>query len=641
MTTRLLIQTHLDGRLPPNGLDASVVTAAAPDSSEAARAPDRTALDGDTERMNIVIGGHVDHGKSTIIGRLLADTHSLPAGKLEQVKAHCERTGRPFEYAFLLDALKDEQAQGITIDAARVFFKTAFRHYIIIDAPGHVEFLKNLVTGASRAQAALLVIDAKEGIQENSRRHGYMMSMLGIRQLAVLVNKMDLVGHDQAVFDQIVREYRDFLEHLEIEPVVFIPVSGLRGDNVANRALALPWYAGPTVLEVLDRFISEPPPIEKPFRMPVQDVYKFTDQGDDRRIVAGTVETGSLRLGDEVVFYPSGKKSRVRSLEVFNAPPQKEVWAGHAAGFTLDEQIYVARGEMACLVRDPRPQITTRIGTSLFWLGRNTMVGKKDYWLKLGTARVPARLEAVHRVIDASDLSTSDQKNAIARHQVAQCTLKLGRAIALDLADNLAATSRFVIVEDYEICGGGIIREALEDKQSWVRDKVILRNYKWEPSVIAPERRAEKYSQRAVLILVTGVQGVDRKALARDLEARLFDDGKVVYFLGIGNVLYGVDADIDRKHENRAEHIRRLAEVANLMLDAGVILIVTAAELTQDDLEILKTSVHPERIETIWVGETITTDIAYDLHLSHEHEFEAVDLIKHELQDKGVIFRPW
>ena len=192
--------------------------------------------------MNIVIVGHVDHGKSTIIGRLLADTHSLPEGKLEQVKETCRRNSKPFEYAFLLDALKDEQSQGITIDAARCFFKTDKRHYIIIDAPGHIEFLKNMVTGASRAEAALLVIDAKEGIQENSRRHGYLLSMLGIKQIAVLVNKMDLVNFDKKVFDGIVSEYRKFLKKIDIEPRIFIPVSGMKGDGIAKNTKDMGWY---------------------------------------------------------------------------------------------------------------------------------------------------------------------------------------------------------------------------------------------------------------------------------------------------------------------------------------------------------------------------------------------------------------
>ncbi len=246
------------------------------------------------QRMNIVIVGHVDHGKSTVIGRLLADTNSLPEGKLEQVRASCERSSKPFEYAFLLDALKDEQAQGITIDAARVFFKTATRPYLILDAPGHIEFLKNMITGAARAEAAILVIDAQEGVQENSRRHGYMVSLLGIRQLAVLVNKMDLVGWDRAVYERIVREYGAFLEQVGIRPQCFIPASGRGGDNIATRSANLPWYDGPTVLEALDGFHTEPSPVDSPFRMPVQGVYKFTKQGDDRRIVAGTIDSGAV-----------------------------------------------------------------------------------------------------------------------------------------------------------------------------------------------------------------------------------------------------------------------------------------------------------------------------------------------------------
>ena len=594
-----------------------------------------------TQRMNIVIVGHVDHGKSTVIGRLLADTHSLPEGKLEQIRAQCELNSKPFEYAFLLDALKDEQAQGITIDAARVFFKSAVRPYLILDAPGHIEFLKNMITGAARAEAALLVIDAAEGVQENSRRHGYMVSMLGVRQLAVVVNKMDLVGWDRAVYDRIVREYGAFLEQVGIRPSGFIPVSGRGGDNIADRSANLPWYDGPTVLDALDAFHSEPAPVNQPFRMPVQDVYKFTKQGDDRRIVSGTVDAGSMKVGDQVIFFPSGKRSRVKTIEGFNQATQTRVEAGQAVGFTLQEQIYITRGEVATLEHEPRPQASTRLRVSLFWLGKEPMVKRKEYLLKLGTARVTARIEEVLRVMDASTLDTAEQRTAVQRHDVAECILKLDRAIACDLATDIPTTSRFVIVDEFEIRGGGIVREALPDRQAGVRDRVLLRNYKWEPSIIQPERRAEKYNQKAALILVTGEHDTDRKGVAKALEGKLFEDGKVVYFLGIGSVLYGVDADIERKPENRLEHMRRLAEVANLMLDAGMILVVAAAELTQDDLEVIKTAVPPDWIETIWAGDTITTDLVVDLHLPGGAIPESVDQLKAHLQDKGIIFRPW
>ena len=593
------------------------------------------------QRMNIVIVGHVDHGKSTVIGRLLADTHSLPEGKLEQVRRQCELNSRPFEYAFLLDALKDEQAQGITIDAARVFFKSNLRHYLILDAPGHIEFLKNMITGAARAEAALLVIDAAEGVQENSRRHGYMMSMLGIRQLAVVVNKMDLVGWDRRVYDRIVREYGAFLDQIGLKPSAFIPVSARGGDNIATRSDELPWYEGSTVLNALDEFRSEPTPVDRPFRMPVQDVYKFTKQGDDRRIVSGTIDSGSVSVGDTVIFYPSGKKSRVKTIEAFNRTTQTKAETGWAVGFTLQEQIYITRGELATVEGQPRPQVTTRLRVSLFWLGKEPMVKRKEYLLKLGSARVTCRVEEVLRVMDASTLGTTEQRNAIQRHDVAECVLRLDRAIACDLAEDVAATSRFVIVDDYEIRGGGIVREAMTDRQTSVRDRVMLRNYKWEPSNIQPEHRAEKYNQKASLILVTGEHEHDRKGVAKALEEKLFQDGKVVYFLGIGNVLYGVDADIERKQENRLEHMRRLAEVANLMLDAGIILVVAAAELRQDDLEVIKTAVQPDWIETVWAGDTITTDLSVDLQLPGGAIPEAVDRLKAHLQDKGVIFRPW
>ncbi len=596
---------------------------------------------GPSQRMNIVIVGHVDHGKSTVIGRLLADTHSLPEGKLEQVRAQCELNSKPFEYAFLLDALKDEQAQGITIDAARVFFKSDLRHYLILDAPGHIEFLKNMITGAARAEAALLVIDAAEGVQENSRRHGYMVSLLGIRQLAVVVNKMDLVGWDRGVYERIVGEYGAFLEQVGIRPACFIPVSARDGDNIADRSVHLPWYQGPKVLDALDQFHTEPAPVELPFRMPVQDVYKFTKQGDDRRIVAGTIDAGVVNVGDTMVFYPSGKKSRVKTIEAFNRAAQGRAEAGWSVGFTLQEQIYITRGEMAAVESEARPQVTTRLRVSLFWLGKEPMVKRKEYLLKLGTARVTARIEEVLRVMDASTLDTAEQRTAVQRHDVAECVLRLDRAIACDVATEIAATSRFVIVDDYEIRGGGIVREAMADRQTTVRDRVMLRNYKWEPSIIQPEHRAEKYNQKAALILVTGEHESDRKGVAKALEGKLFEDGKVVYFLGIGNVLYGVDADIERKQENRLEHMRRLAEVANLMLDAGIILIVAAAELTQDDLEVIKTAVQPDWIETVWAGDTITTDLACDLQLPGGAVPEAVDRLKAHLQDKGVIFRPW
>lgn len=590
------------------------------------------------ERMHLVIGGHVDHGKSTVIGRLLADLGALPEGKLAEIRDRCARTSRPFEYAFLLDALKDEQSQGITIDAARVFFKTAARDYIVLDAPGHIEFLRNMITGAASAEAALLVIDALEGVQENSRRHGYMMSMLGIGQLAVLVNKMDLVGYRRDVFDRIATEYGEFLGQIGVTPTGFLPVSAREGVNLVTRATEMPWYVGPTVLEALEAFEAARPPIDKAFRMPVQDVYKFTANGDDRRIVAGTIDSGSIAPGAEVVFYPSGKRSRVKSIEAFNAAAPDRALASQATGFTLTDQIYIMRGELATLGDESRPHVTTRLRASVFWLGREPLTKQKQYFLKLGTARAAMHLEAVHRVIDASTLEVCEQKEQVDRNDVAECTIRLSRAIAFDDSSGPPTTSRFVIVDDFEIRGGGIVREALLDSQAEARDKVLLRNYKWEMSFVPGELREERYGQKPFLVLLTGPRVVDRKALAKALELRLFDDGRVVYFLGMGNVLYGVDADLDRR-SNRGEHIRRLAEVANIMLDAGIILLVSAAELTAEDLELISASVGPERVATVWSGDGAEADLRADLVLNeHDPLVERVDRLRTLLQEAGVLF---
>ncbi len=590
------------------------------------------------EKMNIVIVGHVDHGKSTIIGRLLADTLSLPEGKLDQVKKNCERNSKPFEYAFLIDALKDEQAQGITIDSARVFFKTKRRHYLIMDAPGHIEFLKNMVTGASRAEAALLVIDANEGVQENSRRHGYMASLLGIKQIAILVNKMDLVGYRQEAFEGVRKEYEAFLSQLNIRPSFYVPVSGFQGDNIAGLSPRMGWYDGPTVLDVLDRFDSENPPTDKPFRMPVQDVYKFTNFGDQRRIVAGTIETGRIRAGDEIIFYPSGKKSRIKTIESLQDGSNGEAAAGYAVGFTLQEQVYIPRGEMAAKKGEAQAKVTSKLRVNLFWLGKAPMVRTKEYLLKLGTAKVPVRLEEIHRVMDASDLHLLDGKDRIDRHDVAECNLKLKRAIAFDLAGEIAPTSRFVIVDDYEISGGGTIQQALEDPQTWVRDKVLLRDIKWEYSLLSQEERADKYNQKSSLILITGEKDVGKKPIAKQLEAELFSEGRLVYFLGIANVLYGVDADIKGRNNQRREHLRRLAEVAHILLEAGVILIVTAIELTQEDLDLIQTTIHSDKIETIWVGERVTTDIPFDLKIQNSKDpVASAGRIKMLLEEKGIV----
>ena len=571
------------------------------------------------QKMNIVIVGHVDHGKSTVIGRLLADTGSLPDGKLEKVKADCARNAKPFEYAFLLDALKDEQAQGITIDTARSFFKSQKREYIIIDAPGHIEFLKNMVTGAARAEAALLIIDAKEGVRENSKRHGYLLSMLGIRQVAVCVNKMDLVDYSKEVFEKIEKEYRAFLKQIGLEPKFFIPIAAFHGDNMIGSSKNLSWHKGESILSALDNFEKAPSLESKPFRMPVQGVYKFTEEGDDRRIISGRVESGKIAVGDKVVFLPSGKRSEILSVEGFNVAAKTDVVAGYSTGFTLKEQVYINRGDIMCKADETLPEVSTLIKVDIFWMGKEPMVLGKEYKLKIGTSKIPVWMRKIYKVIDASELRR-EEKQQIDRHEVAECLLETSSAVAFDLTGLIEATGRFVIVDKYDICGGGIITEAVQDDQAQLREQVKLREMKWDFSIIDPKEREKKYGHSPKLILLTGRVGVDKKTIAKETEKKLFQMGGKTYFLGIGNLLRGLDADVNKTQ--RHEHIRRMGEVAHIWLDAGLIVLCTASHLTDEELRIIQELTDRSQMFVVNVGPNDFRGSMIDLQLNQSDSIE-------------------
>ncbi len=585
--------------------------------------------------MNIVIVGHVDHGKSTVIGRLLADTGSLPDGKLDQVKEMCRRNSRPFEYAFLLDALKDERSQGITIDTARSFFKTEKRDYIIIDAPGHIEFLKNMITGAARAEAALLVIDAREGIQENSKRHGHMVSMLGVRQVSVLVNKMDLVGYDEKVFNEIRDEYSAFLARINVSPTGFIPISAREGHNIASLSKHMPWHTGPTVLKQLDLFECAGDIAGRPFRFPVQDVYKFTRGGDDRRIVAGTVDSGSVSVGDEVIFLPSRKKTFIKSAEVFNAPAKTSARALEAAGFTLMTQIYIRPGDIMAKAVERQPQVGSRFKANIFWVGRAPMIKDKNYKLKLATANAAVRLAEVVQVIDASDLSTIAGKQQVDRHDVAECVLETSKPLAFDAAAENEGTGRFVIVDNYEIAGGGVIVENYTSEDSILKRHVREREGIWEKGLISPERREQRQKHKSKFIVITGGAGVGKRDMAKALEKELFVREYNAYYLGMANIHKGLDADITGDPDER---VRRLGELARIMTDAGMIFITTVDDADDYDVEKLKFLNEPHEILVINVGENNFDRYPVDLEIpARKNPEAAVSGILKLLKAKDII----
>ncbi len=592
-----------------------------------------------SEHFNIVIVGHVDHGKSTLLGRLYADTGSLPDGKLEKVQAICRQQGKEFEYAFLFDAFLEEQEQGITIDTARTFFMWKDRQYIIIDAPGHKEFLKNMISGAARAEAALLLIDALEGVKEQSKKHGYLLSLLGVRQFAVVVNKMDLVGYRQDVFDGIEKEYREFLSQFGAIPERIIPVSAKLGDNIANRSEAMAWYGGPTVLETLSVFKKETARTEQPLRFPVQDVYKF----DARRIIAGRITAGRLKIGDHLVFSPSNKRANIRTIEAFNVEPVlTRAEAGQSVGITLDEQIFVERGEIATH-QEQLPLVSTAFKANLFWLGRRPLEQGCKYLLRIATKEVDCEVAAIHRIIDTMNLNQQLGSKTVARNQVAELTVRTKAPVAFDLSSSFEATGRFVLVDDYDIAGGGIVTEMIRDDQEFLREEARRRDFAWVKGEVGIEERAQQYGHRAAIVLISGGRHTGKSFLAKKLEARLVADGRHAYLLDGENLRRGLDADLAEGERGQTmEMARRYGEVARLLADTGLIVVSTTNPFGMAYVEAaqaIRTLVHPAPVIAIHMSK-MPEDAPpnADIVLSGPADFDAATKrILDELKRRGVL----
>jgi bifunctional enzyme CysN/CysC len=551
------------------------------------------------EQLKIVIVGHVDHGKSTFVGRLFHDTGSLPEGKLEQLQKIAERRGVPFEWANLMDALQSERDQNITIDTAQIWFHTPKRQYVIIDAPGHKEFLKNMVTGAANAEAALLLIDAHEGVQENSRRHGYLLNLLGIRQIAVLVNKMDLENYSESKFNQIESEYRHWLKTIGVEPTVFIPIAAKHGDNIASRSSNTAWWKGATVLETLDRFKLAEVPKNQPLRFPIQDVYRF----DDRRILAGRVEAGSIKIGDKLVFSPTNKSSTVKSIERWNAPSSQTASAGESIGITLTEQIFVARGSVAALESSPPFELSS-FKARLFWLGKQPFSKGRTYKIKLATQEAECGIESIEKVIDASTLETVSRKSNdsfVGRHEVAELRLHTKKPIAFDPHSDIATMGRFVIVDGFDLAGGGIIAPDNYPRRTHDAHTKSDHIY-WSHGKVTSRQREARNGHIGCVLWLTGLSGAGKSTIATELERELFNLGRHVYVLDGDNIRHGLGADLGFSPKDRTENIRRVGEVAKLFADAGVICVTAFISPYRADRDLVRKIIPRERFIEVFVN---------------------------------------
>ncbi|MES2749880.1 MAG: adenylyl-sulfate kinase [Pseudomonadota bacterium] len=523
-------------------------------------------------QVRIVIVGHVDHGKSTLVGRLLHETGSLPDGKLEMLKAVSARRGMPFEWSFLLDALQTERDQGITIDTTQIRFRTQSRDVVLIDAPGHAEFLRNMITGASQADGAVLIIDALEGVRDQTRRHGYLLHLLGVKQVAIVVNKMDRVDYSAARFNEISNEITAHLTSLGVTPTAVIPISARDGDGVAERTPNISWYSGPTVVEALDSLTPARALNELALRLPVQAIYKF----DDRRIVAGRVESGSLGAGDEIVILPAGKIAKVKSVESWPVTPVAgRQGAGRSVGITLDRELFLERGDIIAHVNSA-PRDTRRIHARIFWLHDAPLKAGASVLVRLGTMETRATIVAIEKAVDPGELA-SVETSAIARNHVGEIDISLAKPVAADAYTDNPRTGRLVIEVNGRIAGGGLVLSVDAGQRAAPIDIVPVE------SALRLDERSARYGHGGAVVWLTGLPGSGKSTLARALERKLFTRGGSPILLDGDTLRAGLNGDLGFSPEHRAENIRRLSETATHLARNGHIAIVAAVSPSVED----------------------------------------------------------
>ena len=523
-------------------------------------------------QVRIVIVGHVDHGKSTLVGRLLHETGSLPEGKLEMLKAVSARRGMPFEWSFLLDALQTERDQGITIDTTQIRFRTRSREVVLIDAPGHAEFLRNMITGASQADGALLIIDALEGVRDQTRRHGYLLHLLGVKQVAVVVNKMDRVDFSPARFAEIRDEISAHLIGLGVTPLAVIPISARDGDGVAELSQRIRWYDGPTVIDALDQLEPARPPERLALRLPVQAIYKF----DDRRIVAGRIEAGRLASGDEIVIMPAGKIAKIKTVESWPVTPLDGIQtAGRSVGITLDRELFIERGDVIAHTGSA-PRETRRIHARIFWLHDKPLAKGEQILVRLGTRESRASVVAIEKAVDPGELS-SIETQSIARNHVGEIDIALAQPVAADTYVDNPKTGRLVIEVNGRIAGGGLVLSVDAGQRALPIDIVPVE------SALRPDERSARYRHNGAVVWLTGLPGSGKSTLARALERTIFARGGSPVLLDGDTLRAGLNRDLGFSPSDRSENIRRLAEVATHLARNGHIAIVAAVSPSRED----------------------------------------------------------
>ncbi len=551
--------------------------------------------------------GSVDDGKSTLIGRLLYDTKSIYEDQVRTLRADSARvgTGPEIDFALLTDGLRAEREQGITIDVAYRYFSTPRRNFIIADTPGHEQYTRNMVTGASTANLAVILIDARHGILTQTKRHSFIAALLGIPRLLVAINKMDLVGHSRDLFDRLVGEYSDFASRLGVSDLKFIPISALHGDNVVEWSPRMPWYHGGSMLEHLESVYIGGDRNLVDLRLPIQYVIR-PHQGF--RGYAGQIASGVLRVGEEVLALPSMKTTRVSSI-LGEAGEREYAFAPMSVTVTLEDEIDLSRGDLLVHPRN-LPSVQSSFEAMVVWMADEPMDMNRPYVVKHTTRTTKASIRNVEYQMDVNTLSRSPAKT-LGLNDIGRVALQSSQKLFLDRYKNNRLTGSFIVVDplsNVTVGAGMIIDRVPEDRLRGVVDGLAApksEHIRVEVSPVSAEARERLLGQRAVTVWLTGLSGSGKSSIAQALERQLHEHGRHVYVLDGDNLRFGLNRDLAFSKSDRAENIRRAAEVARLFNDAGTIVLVPVISPFREDRERARTIIGPDRFVEVYLSTSL------------------------------------
>ncbi|MDR0243975.1 MAG: sulfate adenylyltransferase subunit CysN [Burkholderia sp.] len=541
--------------------------------------------------LRFITCGSVDDGKSTLIGRLLYESNMLFDDQLTQLEADSKKVGTQggeLDFALLVDGLSAEREQGITIDVAYRFFATARRKFIVADTPGHEQYTRNMITGASTADLAVILIDARKGVLTQTRRHSHLVALIGIKRVVLAINKMDLVDYDQAVFDRIDADYRAFAAELGLADIVSIPMSALRGDNVIAPSARMPWYAGASLMQHLDRLpLAARVTRDEPFRLPVQWVNR---PHLNFRGYAGSIASGEIRVGERVRVLPSGKESRVASV-ITQSGDSDIARAGDAVTLTLADEIDISRGDMIARADAP-PEVADQFEATVVWMHDEPLLPGRPYLVKLGTQTVGATCATPKYKIDVNTREHLAART-LALNEIGVCNLSFDRPVAFDPYDRNRHTGGFIVIDRFtnDTVGAGMLHFALRRAH----------NVHWQAVDVDRDARAVQKAQTPRIVWLTGLSGAGKSTIANLVEKRLHALGKHTYLLDGDNVRHGLNRDLGFTEADRVENIRRVAEVARLMLDAGLITLVSFISPFRAEREMARAMVGPDEFVEVFV----------------------------------------